>query len=98
MANERLSEEEIGRIVTAFTAATKHRCRFDEIEAKRVHALSDSLDGDGMDNFRAVLEFGSMLRNIRKWGAAAIIAGIITALGAWLWIGFLAAVRKGGTP
>lgn len=96
MGNERLSEDEIGRIVAAFTAATKHRCRFDEIEAKRVHALSDSLDGQGMENFRAVLEFGAMLRNIRKWGVAAIVAAVIAALGAWLWAGFVAAVKKGG--
>ena len=95
MGNERLSDDEIARIVAAFQTANQHRCRFDDIEARRVHSLSESLEGQGMDNFRAVLEFGAMLRNIRKWGVAAIVAAVIAALGAWLWAGFVAAIRKG---
>jgi hypothetical protein len=95
---QRLTDEQVAQIVAAVVAAGKHKCRFDEIEARRVHSLSESLEGDGMENFRAVLEFGAMLRNIRKWGVAAIVAAVIAALGAWLWAGFVAAVRKGGTP
>jgi hypothetical protein len=92
---QRLTDEQVAQIVAAVVAAGKHKCRFNDIEARRVHSLSESLDGEGMDNFRAVLEFGAMLRNIRKWGAAAIVAAIITALGLWLWRGFLEAIKKG---
>jgi len=99
MGTERLTEEQVGQIVAAIKAATPpHKCRFDDIEARRVHSLSESLEGDGMENFRAVLEFGALLRNIRKWGVAAIVAAVIAALGAWLWAGFVAAIKKGGTP
>ena len=96
MGTERLTEEQVGQIVTAFLTATPHKCRFDEIEARRVHSLSESLQGEGMENFRAVLEFGAMLRNIRKWGVAAIVAAVIAALGTWIWTGFMAAIKKGG--
>jgi hypothetical protein len=96
MGNERLSDEQIKQLVAAFQSANLHKCRFDDIEARRVHSLSESLEGQGMENFRAVLEFGAMLRNIRKWGVAAIVAAVIAALGAWCWTGFVSAIKKGG--
>jgi hypothetical protein len=91
-----LTDEQVGQIVAAVQSANLHKCRFDDIEARRVHSLSESLEGQGMENFREVLEFGAMLRNIRKWGVAAIVAAVIAALAAWIWAGFVAAVRKGG--
>jgi hypothetical protein len=95
---QRLTDEQVAQIVAAVRTGEvqkAHACRFDDIEARRVHSLSDSLSGDGMENFRAVLEFGAMLRSIRKWGVAAIMAAVIAALVAWLWAGFVAAVKKG---
>jgi hypothetical protein len=92
---DRLSDEQVAQIVAAVKTGERHHCRFDESEARRVHSLSESLEGQGMENFRAVLEFGALLRSIRKWGAAAIVAAIVAALAAWLWAGFVAAVRRG---
>jgi len=97
MGAERLTDEQIGQIVAAVKAGEAmkaHACRFDEAEAKRVHSLAEALGGEGMENFRAVLEFGGKLRMLSKFGWIAFITVVVGAFLSALWLGFKASLAK----
>ena len=83
MGNEQqiVTDEQISRIVAAVSRSGDHphQCRFDDAEAKSIHALADSLANGGMDNFREVLEFGALLRQARKARTAAIVVSLVAA-------------------
>ena len=90
-----MSDEVLGQIVGAIQAARpKHDCRFDDADAKRMHALSDTLAGEGMENFRAVLEFGGKLRMLSKFGWITFVTVVVGALISALWMGIKAQLQK----
>ncbi len=89
-----LTDEQVGQIVAAVKSGGRHHCRFDEAEAKRIHSLSESLSGEGMENFRAVLEFGAKLRMLSKFGWIAFVTVIVGAFLSALWLGIKAQVTK----
>jgi hypothetical protein len=84
--NERLSDEVLGQIVGAMQAAqSKHHCRFDEVEAKRIHAFSEILDHDGMANFREVIQFGANLKTARQAGLIALAGAVAVGIAGLIW-------------
>ena len=85
MGTERLTDEQLGQIVGALENAPPHRCRFDNEEAKRIHAFSDLLDRDGMDNFRSVIEFGAGLKQARKAGIVALAGAVALGIAGLIW-------------
>jgi hypothetical protein len=103
MAGELFTEEQLRQITDAILLNNgqhlhghpPHPCRFDDAEAKAMHGLADALENGGLENFRMVLEFGSTLRQIRKWGTAAIVTTVIAGLLAALWSGFKASIMSG---
>jgi len=94
MGAERLTDEQVAQIVAAVKTGERHACRFDELEAKRVHSLAEALGGEGMENFRAVLEFGGKLRMLSKFGWIAFITVVVGAFLSALWLGFKASLQK----
>jgi len=94
---ELLSEVQVAQIVEAAGRGQHHdrHCRFDEVEAKSIHSLADALANGGMENFREVLEFGSMLRQVRKAGAVAIVVTLIAAFFTLLGLGIREWFRRG---
>jgi len=94
MGAEPLTSEQVGQIVEAVKSGGRHHCRFDEDEARRIHSLSESLSGEGMENFRAVLEFGGKLRMLSKFGWIAFITVVVGAFLSALWIGIKAQLQK----
>ena len=83
---ERLSDEILGQIVGAIQAANvKHSCRFDEIEAKRIHAFSEMLDPAGMANFREVIAFGANLKTARQAGLIALAGAVAVGIAGLIW-------------
>jgi hypothetical protein len=90
--SDRLTDEQVAQIVEAFRGAG-HSCRFEEVEARRVHLLADALDKDGMDNLRAVIDFGGKLRMISKFGWIAFITTVVGGIVWALWQGIVSAIR-----
>jgi hypothetical protein len=83
---ERLSDEILGQIVGAIQSANvRHGCRFDEVEAKRIHAFSEMLDKDGMDNFREVVAFGANLKKARAAGWVALAGAVTLGIAGLVW-------------
>jgi hypothetical protein len=90
--SDRLTDQQVAQIVDAVRNAA-HVCRFSEPEAHRVHLLADALDKDGMDNLRAVIEFGGKLRMISKFGWIAFITTVVGGVVWALWQGIVSAIR-----
>jgi hypothetical protein len=86
MGTERLTDEQVGQIVGAIaSAAPEKHCRFDNEEARRIHAFSELLDREGMDNFRAVIKFGSDLARARQAGIIAVAGAVALGIAGLIW-------------
>lgn len=67
-------------------------CRFNPQEAKSIHGLADLMNNGGLDNFRALLDFGRTLSQIKKWSLAAVVSVVIGGLLYAIWQGIMAAI------
>ena len=86
------SEDQLARVMETLKT---HACRFDDVEAKRIHRLADMLTAEGLDNIREVIVFGGRLKASKKIGDAVIIAALISSAIGALWLGFLKLIEKG---
>jgi hypothetical protein len=97
----KLSDAAVGQIVGAMQAMEearlaklgKHTCRFDDSEAKVIHALADIFDKKGQDNLRRLLNLGERLEGITKAGQIALVLAILGAIMSMIWLGLLEKIK-----
>ena len=68
-------------------ADSGNRCPFDMQTVHNLTAFAGLLDGDGMKNMRAVVDFGATLRQAKTVGTGVIVVTLIGAAARALWVG-----------
>ena len=72
-----------------------NRCPFDDQVAHNLTAFATMLDGDGMRNVRALIDFGGTLRQAKTVGTGVIVITLIGAAAKALWVGIKHFVSQG---
>jgi len=87
-----ISDDQLERIVARMKI---HACRFDEVEAKRIHRFTDMMDDEGIENVREVIALGAWIKVSKKTGNAVFITALIVACLGAFWAGAKALFKAG---
>jgi len=90
MGTERLTEEQVAQIADAVRG---HHCRFDNMEAKDIHAFAAVLANGGLENIRYLVKMGESMRTFHKAAIVAAAGIVIAGVAKLLWEGTKMLVR-----